>query len=293
MKSGWEPVSAAVTVLVDNTVMELIPDGSLVSRLSRPQNSFLSEHGFSALIETGNKRILVDTGATGVAVAHNLKLLGLKPEDIDIVVLSHGHNDHSGGLSLFPGKIMAHPDAFFKRYLVTPAGASFDLTCPDYGKFKDRVDFEKGPVMLAPGVWATGEVERTHKWEELNLFRIQRESAMEYDSIMDDQGIVISSPEGLSIIAGCSHAGIINTIEQAVKISGINEVYCVLGGFHLIGPGESKISRTIAELKRLNVKKIIPVHCTGFEAIKRLSIEMPKEFEYATAGCRIVLGGHA
>ncbi len=289
MRNGWEPVRASVTILVDNTVMELIPGSGFLTRLSKPHNSFLSEHGFSALIESGGRNILVDTGATGVAVAHNLDLLGIKPEDIDTVVLSHGHNDHSGGLALFPGKIVAHPDAFLKRSLVTPAGASFDLTCPGAGLFKDRVRFEKGPAMLAPGIWTTGEVERVHKWEELDLFRIEREGGMEYDSVLDDQAIVISSANGLAIIAGCSHAGIINTIEQAVRISGINEVYCVIGGFHLIGPGEGKSGRTISELKRLNVKKVVPIHCTGFEAIKRMSVEMAPEFEYGTAGCRIDL----
>ncbi|MDA8174154.1 MAG: MBL fold metallo-hydrolase [Nitrospiraceae bacterium] len=289
MKKGWQPVSASVTILVDNTIMELVSGSSFIARLSKPGNSFLAEHGFSALIECGGKKILLDTGATGVAVLHNLKLIGLQPEDIDMVVLSHGHNDHTGGLNLFHGKIIAHPDAFVKRYLVTPAGASFDLTCPVQKNLKDRAQLEKGPVMLAPGIWTTGEIERTHKWEELDLFRIRRENDMESDSIRDDQAVVISSGSGLAIIAGCSHAGIINTIEQAVRISGINEVYCVIGGFHLIGPGENKIERTIAELKRLKVKKIVPIHCTGFEGIKRLSIEMPREFEYATAGCKISL----
>ena len=289
MRKDWEPVSASITILVDNTIMELIPGSKFIARLSGPRNSFLAEHGFSALIEAGNKKILLDTGATGVAVVHNLKLLGLKPEDIDMVVLSHGHNDHSGGLKLFPGKIIAHPDAFAERYLVTPAGASFDLTCPGHEDLKNRARLEKGPVMLVPGIWTTGEIERTHKWEELDIFRIQRENVKEYDSIRDDQAIVISSPNGLAIIAGCSHAGIINTIEQAVKMSGIDEVYCVIGGFHLIGPGESKIDRTITELNKLNVKEIVPIHCTGFEGIKRLSLEMPSEFEYATAGCKINL----
>ena len=289
MNKGWEPVSARITILVDNTVMEFIPDSKIVTRLSKPQHSFLSEHGFSALVEVGDKKILVDAGATGVAVSHNLKLLGLKPEDISVVVLSHGHNDHSGGLSRIPAKIIAHPDAFFKRYLVTPAGASFDLTCPDTEGLMNRVEFNRGPVQLAPGVWTTGEVERKHSWEALNLFRIQRDNEIVRDDVMDDQAVVISSPKGLAVIAGCSHSGIINTIEQAITISGIKDVYCVIGGFHLIGPGESKIDQTIAEFKGLNVQKIIPIHCTGFEAIKRLSMEMPAEFEYGTAGCRIDL----
>lgn len=285
MKAGWEQVKAAVTILVDNSVMELIPNGKFFTRLSRPNNSFICEHGFSALIETGGKRILVDSGATGIAVTHNLKLLGIRPEDIDVIVLSHGHNDHTGGLMNFSSRIIAHPDAFHKRYLVTPAGVKFDLTCPV--DLEDRVEFHREPVQLAQGVWLTGEVKRIHPWEVLNIFKIERDGRTEADDVMDDQGVAISTAKGLVVIAGCSHAGIINTVEQAIEISGIKDVYCVIGGFHLIGPGEAKIDRTIQELKRLNVIKIVPIHCTGFEAIKRLSIEMPDEFEYGTTGCRI------
>lgn len=287
MKPGWEPVSVRITILVDNTIMELIPSTQFVTRLSRPGGSFVCEHGFSALIETEDKKILVDTGATGIAVVHNLKLLGIGPEDIDIIVLSHGHNDHSGGLSRFSSRIIAHPDSFFKRYLVTPKGDNFDLTCPDSQTLKERVEFHKRPVQISKGIWTTGEIERRHPWETLNVFRIVRNGGTEPDEVLDDQGIAISSTKGLVVIAGCSHAGIINTIEQSINISGIGEVYCVIGGFHLIGPGESKIDRTIKQLERLKVKKIVPLHCTGFEAIKRISVEMPEEFEYVTTGCRI------
>ena len=111
------------------------------------------------------------------------------------------------------------------------------------------------------------------------------------DMVLDDQGVIINTKEGLVIIAGCSHAGIINIIEQAAKITEIKDIYCVIGGFHLIGPGEAKIERTIKELKRLGIQKIVPVHCTGFEAIKRMSTEMHEEFEYGTAGCRIFFKG--
>lgn len=289
MRDGWEPVSARITILVDNTIMELIPNGKIVTRLSKPGNSFICEHGFSVLIEAEGKKILLDTGATGIAVTRNLNLLGINIGDIDAIVLSHGHNDHTGGLSSFPVRIIAHPDAFFERYLVIPNGDKFDLTCPRSDSFMKKVEFHRGPVKLARGVWTTGEIKRRHSWEMLNIFEIKRDGKIESDDIMDDQGIVINSKKGLVVISGCGHSGIINTIEHAIEISGIKDVYCVIGGFHLIGPGEGKIDRTIKELKRLNIKKIVPVHCTGFEAIKRISIEMPNEFEYGTAGCRIEL----
>jgi len=282
-----EVVEATVTILVDNTVMELIPNSKFVDRLSKPSHSYLSEHGFSALIEVEGKKILLDTGSTGIAVTHNLKLLGIKPEDIDMVVVSHGHNDHTGGLSNFPGKIIAHPDAFLKRYLETPTGFSYDLTSPNHAMFIDRVEFHKKPVQLAKGVWTTGEITRKHLWETLNIFRIEKNGKIEGDEVFDDQGVFITSSKGLVIIGGCSHAGIINTVEQSINISGVSDVYCVIGGFHLIGPGEKKIDKTIEEFKRLNVKKIVPIHCTGFEGIKRISNEMPGEFEYVTTGCRM------
>ncbi|MFO0753459.1 MAG: MBL fold metallo-hydrolase [Thermodesulfovibrionales bacterium] len=282
-----ETVEAAVTILVDNTIMELIPGSTMISRLSKPSASFIAEHGFSALIETEDKKILVDTGATGIALDHNLGLVGLTVDDIDVVFLSHGHNDHTGGLHKVKGKIIAHPDSFFQRYLVPKEGVSYDLTSPHLDPQKHSAEFHKEPVKLSAGVITTGEVPRIHEWEELNIFRIKKNDALLSDRVLDDQGIIINTRKGLVVIAGCSHAGIINTIEQAIKVTGVQSVHCVIGGFHLIGPGESKIERTIEELRRLKVQKIVPIHCTGFEAIKRISIAMPNEFEYGTAGCRM------
>lgn len=282
-----EVVEAAVTILVDNTVMELIPGSGMINRISKPGASFIAEHGFAALIETEGKKILVDTGATGIALEHNLSLIGLTFDDIDIIFLSHGHKDHTGGLPKVKGKIIAHPDVFYERYLETKEGARFDLSSPQTDSLMHKIEFFREPVRLAKGVITTGEIERIHQWEELKIFRVKKNGKIIDDRIIDDQGVIINTRKGLVIIAGCSHAGIVNTIEQAIRITGIKDIYCVIGGFHLIGPGEAKIERTINEFRLLNVKKIVPLHCTGFEAIKRMSVEMPEEFEYGTAGCRI------
>jgi len=245
MRRGWEPISSRVTILVDNAVMELIPNSQFVTRLSMPNKSFICEHGFSALVESEGKRILIDTGSVGIAVTHNLKLLGINPEDIDIIFLSHGHYDHTGGILSFPAKVIAHPSAFFKRYLVTSNGTRLDLTCHSSEMFIDRVEYHSGPFQLAKGIWTTGEIKRRHPWEMLKIFEIEKNGKYVPDDITDDQGVIISSKKGLVVISGCGHAGIINTIEQAIELSGINEVYSVIGGFHLIGPGESNIEQVI------------------------------------------------
>ncbi|MEW6738407.1 MAG: MBL fold metallo-hydrolase [Nitrospirota bacterium] len=289
IKEALETVEAVITILVDNTIMELIPGSKMINRLSKPSSNFIAEHGFSALIETEGKKILVDTGATGIALEHNLNLIGLTFDDIDVVFLSHGHNDHTGGLPKLKGKVIAHPDSFYQRYLVPKEGVSYELTSPQIDPRRQFLELHKEPVKLSRGVITTGEIPRIHLWEELNVFRIKRDDETLNDRVLDDQGVIINTKKGLVIIAGCSHAGIINTIEQAIKITGIDDIYCVIGGFHLIGPGEAKIEKTINEFRRLNVKKIVPIHCTGFEAIKRISIEMPDEFEYGTVGCRIDL----
>ncbi|MEW6220994.1 MAG: MBL fold metallo-hydrolase [Thermodesulfobacteriota bacterium] len=278
--------SGAVTVLVDNSVMELVPDSAFVQRLSKPSTPFLAEHGFAALIEAGDKKILVDTGSTGIALRHNLSQLGLAAEDLDLVFLSHGHYDHTGGLDAVRGTVIAHPDAFCQRFLVPKAGVSIDLTGPRPSA-GHRLQCHREPVVLAAGVITTGEIERVHEWEELPSFRIRKEGGEETDRIWDDQAVIIHSRNGLVIVAGCSHAGIVNTIKHAMKITGITKIAFVLGGFHLIGPGEAKIDRTIEELQRLDIERLVPIHCTGFEGTKRLSAAMPDRFAYCTAGCRI------
>lgn len=287
MAENLEAVKARLTILVDNTIMEFIPDSEMIKHLSGRQGNFLAEHGFSALIETEDAKILLDTGATGIAMEHNLGLLGYTMDDIDVIVFSHGHNDHTGGLGKVTGRIVAHPELFCERYLSPKEGVDYNLTSPTPDPKKHKVEFHSEPVNLAGGVMTTGHIPRKHEWEELKVFKRKDGETLVEDKIIDDMGVIINTVKGLVVIQGCSHAGIINTAEWAKEVSGVDEVYCVIGGLHLIGPGEKKIDRTIQEFKKLNIKKVIPIHCSGFEGIKQLSLQMPEQFEYCTAGCQI------
>ena len=172
MGETLEAVNAKLTILVDNTIMELIPNSDMIKRRSGPHHNFIAEHGFSALIETDDEKVLIDTGVTGIAMKHNLDLMGVKMEDIDVIVFSHGHNDHTGGLDKVQGKIIAHPDSFHERWLSPKPGVKYDLTSPKPDPEKHKIEYYTKPVKLAKGVMTTGEVNRVHKWEELPVFRM-------------------------------------------------------------------------------------------------------------------------
>lgn len=280
-------VKAKVTIVIDNAIMEFVPDSGIVKRRHHPKGNFLAEHGFAALVETDEKLILIDTGASGVALEHNLSLLDVNVDDIDIIFFSHGHKDHTGGLNKIKGKIIAHPEIFRERYIFSKDGRVRNLTSPMPDVTKHFIEFHTDPVLLAEGVITTGEIPRKNDWEGVTVFKIKENGEFIDDTIPDDQGAIINTDKGLVIIQGCSHSGIINTIEAAKSITGVDEIYCVIGGFHLIGPGEKNIDRTISEFRRLDVKKVIPIHCSGFKGIKQISEQLPDRFEYCTTECEI------
>lgn len=138
----------------------------------------------------------------------------------------------------------------------------------------------------------TGEVERVTGFERgLPNASVERDGKIEPDMILDDQALVIKLKEkGLVIISGCGHAGVINTVLYARKITGIDRIHAVLGGFHLSGPVfEPIVESTITEFRKIRSEIIIPMHCTGWKAVKRFSEEFPSSFVLNSVGTRIVL----
>lgn len=283
--------STRITCLADNTVTELIPDEAFVEHLSEPGRNFLAEHGFSVLVETASgERVLFDAGATDRTVPHNLRLLGLDiTRDIDTAVLSHGHSDHAGAIGLLRCPVHAHPEAPGTRFILRNGRTRYDLSAPALGFIGERLKFSAEPEEVAPGVWTTGEIPREHEWEAPQGFVRIRGETLEPDPIEDDQGLAVVTPHGLVVITGCAHAGVINTVEQAKRVTGVDRVHAIIGGFHLIGAKPEKVRKTISGLRKIAPEVLAANHCTGLRSTAELLTEFPESFLSFTSGHRLTV----
>ena len=301
-----------VTTLMDNYVDVLLRNSTGVTRPPLaiggeiPADTMLAEHGLSLLVAVtvGEKthHILFDCGYTKVGVPHNVGMMGIDLGQLEAIVLSHGHMDHTG--ALYPivetlGRsipLVLHPDAFLSpRYFGLEDGRKLifpqTLSRQDMESRGIEVIERRNPSLVAEGTIAvTGEIERVTDFEKgLPNALVEANGTLEHDDILDDQSLVIKlKGKGLVVISGCSHAGIINTMLYARKITGINTIHAVMGGFHLQGPTfEPIIEQTIAEFKSIKPEMSIPMHCTGWTAIKRFSEEFPSSFALNSVGTRI------
>lgn len=191
--------------------------------------------GFSCLAKTQDKTILFDTGADSLTLLTNMEKLGLEPKEIDFIVLSHIHSDHTGGLWGLLEK---------NNQLKIFIPYSF----PD--SFREEIK--------ASGATYQDVKEATHLMEKVS-------STGELGVAVKEQALIIETEKGLVILTGCAHPGVVNLAKKAKEAVG-EEIYLILGGFHLGGTPDREIEQIIAELKNLGVKKIAPCHCSGDRA---------------------------
>jgi 7,8-dihydropterin-6-yl-methyl-4-(beta-D-ribofuranosyl)aminobenzene 5'-phosphate synthase len=286
-----------ITVLVDNYTDTFLASNEHIRRPPIcPPDSPLAEHGLSCLVKVNagseEHTVLLDAGHSAACLLHNLDFLKVDITRIESVVLSHGHIDHFAGLTAFLEKagkqvsLVLHPDAFLERRLnIQPENRQVPMPRLDENAIKEtgvKLVKNTGPLAVASGlVMVTGEVERLTAFEKgFPWLEAKIDGKWVIDPMNDDQGIVVSvKGKGLVVIGGCSHAGIINTVKYARKITGIERVHAVLGGFHLTGPVfEPIINPTIEEMKKIKPDYIVPMHCTGWNAINAFSREMPEQF---------------
>lgn len=258
-----------VYILSDNKVVE-----------HRPKN-LLGEWGFAALMEVNDEVILFDTGKE--VVNHNVQVMGAPLSQVNKVVISHGHYDHTTGLldvlRIMNAEIYLHPDAWLPRYL--KEGYIGMPYRKEEVESLARVVEHTGPVEVSKNVWALGEVPRKHKGGRLDS-HIIKDGQKVKDEILDDQALAIKTQQGVVLLLGCCHAGLRNTVEYAEEITG-DEVKYILGGTHLVSLKDDEVTE-IGKWLDSKVDFIAPCHCTGFKAEAILSSMLGEKFRSIGAG---------
>jgi 7,8-dihydropterin-6-yl-methyl-4-(beta-D-ribofuranosyl)aminobenzene 5'-phosphate synthase len=258
----------------------------------------VGEWGYAALVEVDGRRILFDTGARPDTVLANARELHVDLSHVDQVVLSHNHADHTGGLLTLRKTYMAQDPAAMSRVHV--AKGFFDPWRDPIPIHRQRPELEALGVhfvqhdraeQLAPGVWLTGPVPR-HTDEQNYGLGLMAAGAPAPD-VPDDQALIIETKDGLVVITGCGHAGIVNIIDYAMKATGAHSVLAVIGGLHLYEAGDARLDWTADKLRTAGVRYLLAGHCTGIEATYRLRASMKlgrREVAYGAVGATFELG---
>jgi 7,8-dihydropterin-6-yl-methyl-4-(beta-D-ribofuranosyl)aminobenzene 5'-phosphate synthase len=322
-----EPVDRVeILTIVDNVVDLLLPTTDVAKRMSRasppPQveapllesgrsaESPVAEHGLALAVSVSSngssRSLLLDTGSTVNGLVHNLRALGVDPGEFEIIVLSHGHFDHTAGLNGLVARLqslpplLAHPDCWLKRRMVIPGRKPFEMPATSREKVQAagfELIEERGPTPLLGGAMlVTGQIERTTEFEQgFPVQQALREGQWEPDPlIQDDQALVANlRGKGLVIITGCGHAGVVNTVRYARKLTGVERVHAVIGGFHLANADQEQVLQpTVEALKDCQLQVLVPTHCTGWRAVHALAAALPEAFIQGSVGTRYVLEGN-
>lgn len=299
--------------LMDNSLDTLMSDTPVAKRAKLGKDKYYrphlrAEHGAAMLLTTvaGGRRdsFLFDVGVSPDGVLHNMDVLEVRASELHAIVISHGHTDHTGGMRGIYARygrrhlpVVLHPDAFLNRKQLWPDGHEVDLPPPRKRDLEEEgfeVIEERHPSYLLQGqALVTGQIERTTEFEHGVPFQYADHSGewLPDPWIHDDQAVVFNvAGKGLVVVTGCGHAGVINTVRHAQKVTDIDEVYAIVGGLHLTGRNfEPRIPATLAELKKIDPKIIVPEHCTGWKMTVELATQLPDAYLPNSVGTTLVL----
>lgn len=317
---------ARITVVVDNHVDALLTEREDVERFTMLKH-FVPPHGEPICNENGisywielhrdgrRHHVMFDTSLTAHVLLHNVRALGRSVDQLDRVVISHGHPDHFGGLMGLlrarrrPLPVVIHPDAFLPKYLIDDSGNNV-MTIN--GRL-DRAEIEaaqgvvvesREPVEVGPGALATGQIDRDPESSfeppvpvrgpgPAGIFLERDGELVNDDATIDDQAVVLNvRDKGLVVMTACGHSGVVNTIRHAQRITGVDRVYAVMGGFHtgFMGVPEENGVATVEALAELEPAIVAPMHCTGIKTIARAVTQLPDRFVHNVTGTTITIG---
>lgn len=223
-----------------------------------------AEHGLSYFIEFEGRKILFDSGQSDLFL-ENANKMNLKTVEADFIVLSHGHFDHGNGLEYIAhGNLICHPGCFTKRFRGNDKKPIGLKNSKDELSAKFNIITSVAPYSVGHKIYFLGEIPRLTDFESKSTSFVFENG--DPDFVTDDSAIALIKPDGLFIVTGCGHSGIVNTIEHAKKITGVNRISGILGGLHL-KESNLQMHETIRYLKENNVKHVMPSHCTELPAL--------------------------
>lgn len=238
-------------------------------------DTHIGEWGFSAIIEADGQRVLFDTGSREKTVLQNASELNINLDNIDNVFLSHNHKDHTGGLITLRKNF---PNSFSNAHI----GEGIFYSRPNSNGtshyiLKNKNSLESlgirfithiNPSQIIDGLWTTGQIPRKYdekNWSELGKM-IDSKGELVEDTIPEDQSLFFDTENGIVLISGCGHAGLVNTLNYVKNIIPNRPIYKIIGGFHLLNLKQDKLEWTAQKMKEFGVKYFVGAHCTGLNS---------------------------